>query len=199
MSYTCTWYIEHNDFEGALERFNETTKQWKRHWFETCETIAKNCIEWTKKYILDPISLSIETAKEIIKYTKTRRCSGFIIPMNYLSDCGEDVKGQQTLYLFKFYNSNHEIIFSKIGTTKVSVNERLRQEVAEYLKKFDVASVDVCKIYDCGEMPAESYESFLRATLIKKYPNTWHKNDRFFGVNIPTETFTTLCDTFTNM
>jgi hypothetical protein len=38
----------------------------------------------------------------------------------------------------------------------------------------------------------------LRALLIAEFPNTWHKNDRFFGVDIPTERFNTICNQFAN-
>ena len=127
-----------------------------------------------------------------------RTCGAVTVPMNYLPNCGDDVKGQQTAYLFKFYTNNRAVpVFSKIGTTATSVNNRLRQEIGEYRKKgFDIRSVDVCKIYDCGCVPAEAYESYLRALLIAEFPNTWHRNDRFFGVDIPTDRFCELCDQF---
>lgn len=131
--------------------------------------------------------------------TTYRRCGDVVVPMNYLPGCGEDVKGQQTTYLFKFYTSNSAVpVFSKIGTTAKSVNERLRQEIGEYRKKFDIRSVDVCRIYDCGELPPESFESYLRCKLIKKFPGTWKKNDRFFDTDIPEDLFTALCDQFAN-
>ena len=129
-----------------------------------------------------------------------RNCQGVAVPMNYLPDCGEDVRGQQTVYLFKFYCSDRFVpVFSKIGTTSVSVNSRLRQEIGGYRKNgFDIQSVDVCRIYDCGNCPAEAFESYLRALLIAEFPNTWHKNDRFFGVDIPTERFNAICNQFAN-
>ncbi len=133
----------------------------------------------------------------IIERTTIRRCGNVRIPMNYLENCGPDVKGQQSVYLFKFYTKNRELpVFSKIGTTAKSINERLRQEIGEYRRKFDIRSVDVCKIIDCGEMPAESYESYLRALLMKDYPGTWKRNDRFFGVDVDTERFEELCGIF---
>lgn len=38
------------------------------------------------------------------------------------------------------------------------------------------------KVYDCGEVPPECFESYFRAKYIKQYPNTFVKNDRFMGV-----------------
>ena len=192
--------IIHNDFEGAKARFENANARWKKHWLTTCQTIANNNPHLAERYEFDFDTLTIKVLSITPARTTIRRCGEMAIPMNYLPCCGEDVKGQQTAYLFKFYTSDRTIpIFSKIGTTAKSVNERLRDEIGEYRKKFDIQSVDICKIYDCGEMPAESYESFLRAVLMKKFPNSWHKNDRFFGVDIPTDIFTTLCDTYANM
>lgn len=132
--------------------------------------------------------------------TTIRKCQGVVVPMNYLPDCGEDVSGQQVVYLFKFYCHDRFIpVFSKIGTTAVSVNTRLRQEIGEYRKNgFDIQSVDVCRIYNCGNCPPEAFESYLRALLIAEFPNTWHRNDRFFGVDIPTERFNAICNQFAN-
>ena len=83
--------------------------------------------------------------------------------------------------------------FQKIIVEAPSVNETLNilnGIKSEYL--FNGFS----KIYDCGNVPAEAYESYLRALLIAEFPNTWHRNDRFFGVDIPTDRFCELCDQF---
>jgi hypothetical protein len=39
----------------------------------------------------------------------------------------------------------------------------------------------VHRVYDCGELPAEGLESYFRAKYIKKYPNSFKKNDRFIN------------------
>lgn len=151
-----------------------------------------------RELFLEVVEDETETVAVPVR-TTYRRCGEVVVPMNYLPGCGEDIPGQQTTYLFKFYTDNSNVpVFSKIGTTAKSVNERLRQEIGEYRKKFDIRSVDVCRIYDCGELPPESFESFLRCKLIKKFPGTWKKNDRFFGTDIPEELFTTLCEQFAN-
>lgn len=132
-----------------------------------------------------------------VRVTVRRFKDGRSVLMNYLPECGEDIKGQHTAYLFKFYGEDRTVpLFSKIGTTERTVNERLRQEIGEYCKKFPIQSVDICKIVDCGEMPPESYESYLRALLMKEYPGTWKKNDRFFGTDVDTDRFTELCQVF---
>jgi hypothetical protein len=138
---------------------------------------------------------------EIYAFTKYRRCGDCRIPMNYFNECGEDVKGQRTTYLIKFYSSNDEVpLFSKIGTTAKSVNERLRDEIGDYRKSgYDITRADVCKIWNCGNTPPEAFESFLRALLIADYPGTWKRNDRFFDTDIPVERFCEICDRFSKV
>ena len=99
-------------------------------------------------------------------------------------------------YLFRFFEDDEKTpVFSKIGTSTRDCYKRLKEEIRYYISKsgLDITRVEIVEIWNCGDTPAESYESFMRALLIKKYPNTWHKNDRFFGVSIPLETFVKLC------
>ena len=133
--------------------------------------------------------------------TKVRKCKGVKVKMNYLEDFGEDVKNSQQCYLFKFFTDDEVMpIFSKIGTTGKSCNERLRDEIGEYREKgFNILSVDIAKIYQCGDLPAEAFESFLRAYFIKDYPNTWRKNDRFFGADVDVDKFVKLCKMFSEL
>jgi hypothetical protein len=37
------------------------------------------------------------------------------------------------------------------------------------------------RIYDCGNIPAEGLESYFRAKYIRKYPESFKKNDRFIN------------------
>ena len=99
-------------------------------------------------------------------------------------------------YLFRFFKDDEKTpVFSKIGTSTRDCYKRLKEEIRYYIAKsgLDITRVEIVEIWNCGNTPAESYESFMRALLIKKYPNTWHKNDRFFGVSISLETFVKLC------
>ena len=135
-----------------------------------------------------------------IRVAVRRFKDGRSVQMNYLPECGEDVKGQHTAYLFKFYGEDRTApLFTKIGTTERTVNERLRQEIGEYAKNFPIQSVDICKIVDCGAMPPEGCESYLRCMLMKDYPGTWKKNDRFFNADVDTERFMELCQAFNGM
>ena len=97
---------------------------------------------------------------------------------------------RQLCYLYKFYNSEGELICSKVGTTTRLQEERLKEEITYYKKhNIPVESAKICSVIDCGELPAEGAESITRALFIRKYPSAFCKNDRFFGVDIPTKTF----------
>lgn len=110
------------------------------------------------------------------------------VAMEFMSGCGENIKGEQAVYFFKFFNEN-TLEFNKIGTTAVDVVARLRDEIGEYSKKFDIRRVEIHRICPCGNCPAEGAESALRAELCRHYPEAYRKNDRFFGVDIDPEVF----------
>lgn len=100
------------------------------------------------------------------------------------------VGGHQLVYLFKFYDEQQELICSKVGTTTRLPEERLKEEILYYRKHgIPVASTEICSVIDCGAIPCEGAESITRAAFIRKFPQAFKKNDRFFGVDIPTMTF----------
>ena len=110
------------------------------------------------------------------------------VAMEFMDGCGENIKGEQAVYFFKFFNESG-LEFNKIGTTAVDVVARLRDEIGEYSKKFDIRRVEIHRICPCGNCPAEGAESALRAELCRHYPEAYRKNDRFFGVDIDPEVF----------
>lgn len=98
--------------------------------------------------------------------------------------------GKQLVYLFKFYDSNGKLICSKVGTTTRLPEQRLKEEVKYYQEHgIPVAETEICSVIDCGAIPCEGAESVTRAAFIHKFPDAFCKNDRFFGVDIPTRTF----------
>lgn len=100
------------------------------------------------------------------------------------------VGGRQLVYLFKFYDSDGKLICSKVGTTTRLPEQRLQEEIKYYRKHgIPVESTEICSVIDCGAIPCEGAESITRAAFIRKYPDAFCKNDRFFGVDIPTVTF----------
>ena len=132
---------------------------------------------------------------DMVRETTTK---GYTVEMRFKVGCGLDSKEGNKCYLFHFYDEEEHIIFTKIGTTTKSCEGRLRQEIATYRNKnkYPVHRVEVLRIIDTGEMPPESYESILRATIIKNHPNTYHKNDRFFDVAVGVNEFDNICEMF---
>lgn len=110
------------------------------------------------------------------------------VPMEFMPECGANIKGEQAVYFFKFYNES-SLEFNKVGTSAKDVIGRLRDEIGEYSKKFNICRVEIHRIISCGNRPAEGAESALRAELIRQYPNAFRKNDRFFGVDISPAVF----------
>ena len=110
--------------------------------------------------------------------------------------CDELPKGQNQVYLVKFYGANGDFLFSKIGTTTRTVKQRVREEIRSYNKTFTVTGAIIEKIEDCEDTPPEGAESYLRASLIKKYPHTYLKNDRFMNLDIPAEDFIALLNDY---
>ena len=105
--------------------------------------------------------------------------------------------GKQLCYLFKFYNKHEELICSKVGTTTRLLEQRLKEEIKYYQERgLDVFSGEMCSVIDCKAIPAEGAESIARAYFIRKFPNAFHKNDRFFGVDIPTHTFNKIVNNY---
>lgn len=107
--------------------------------------------------------------------------------------------GKQLVYLYKFYDENNELICSKVGTTTRLPEQRLKEET-KYYRKHDIPvdNAKICSVIDCGELPAEGAESITRALFIQKYPNAFKKNDRFFGVDLPTRTFNKIVNNYLN-
>lgn len=114
---------------------------------------------------------------------------------------GKDgIEKAQRCYFFKFFDEHNKPLFTKIGTTTNSCLSRLKQEIASYQKSgFPIVRVKICGIVDCGELPAEGLESYLRACFIRDFPQVFHKNDRFFDMDIPTEYFFTCAEYYFNM
>lgn len=111
---------------------------------------------------------------------------------------GENLSNEQMVYFFKFYGAD-ELLFDKIGTTTKNAVSRLRDEIGEYSKKFPIDKVEIHRIRSCCGIPAEGYESQLRAKLIADHPTAFRKNDRFFGADIDPAVFDEICDQFANI
>lgn len=174
------WYIENNDFEGAVERLETTSARWKKSWYQVCATIFEACGEWAKKYVLCPAENAVKKVSQVLD-----RKSKYQSRILKSSDCNynfADVKGIEKCYLFEFFDKNGKSICSKVGTTTRKVVQRLREELNSntYIQMGAETAV-IHRVYDCGEIPAEGLESYFRAAYIKKFPESFKKNDRFIN------------------
>ena len=69
-----------------------------------------------------------------------------------------------------------------MGTTTRTVIQRLKEELrSNTYKKIGCVRAVVNRVYDCGDIPAEGLESYFRALYIKRYPQSFKKNDRFMN------------------
>lgn len=175
------WYVEHNDFEGAFDRWETTSPRWKKSWYEVCEKIFNASRRWAENYVLNPINQTIHRIKDIRNaFAPKVRTNGIAIS----NDCPNwnNEKGIQKCYLIEFFNRNKESICSKVGTTIRSVQQRIKEELdSDTYQKMGATSCVIHRVYDCGEIPAEGLESRFRAEYIRKYPKSFSKNDRFIN------------------
>lgn len=89
--------------------------------------------------------------------------------------------GVQQLYLVRLLDRNRQLIWSKVGTTTRKTQKRMTEHL-NYYKKDGVKYIEVVRLWDCGDMEAEMYESAFRAHYMRRYKGAFRKNDRFTGV-----------------
>ena len=173
-------YIATNDLEGAKARLENTSDRWKSHWYETCEKIFNNCIEWAKFYVLDPITQTVKKILDGKSFFPRLRKTDIMVSENCVIETNE--KNIEKCYLIEFFDKNEKSICSKVGTTKRLIQERIREELnSTTYKNMGAVKCLIHRVYNCGDIPAEGLESQFRAMYIKKYPNSFHKNDRFIN------------------
>lgn len=156
----------------------------------TPKQIAKwvNYAESTIKTYVKKFSDLIDKAKKIF-YHVTKKVKTVL------------VGGAQLVYLFKFYDSNGNLVCSKVGTTTRLPEQRMKEEIRNYKKSKNakiatITHADICSVIDCGSVPAEGAESVTRAYFIRKNPDKFVKNDRFIDVDIPTRTFNEIVNNY---
>ena len=160
---SATWYIINDDLMGCYERYQQSYKNWKEHWWETVETIYHQSEKWAKLYIIDPIEKTIRAAARMVSKIKA--------------------ESNNICYWTRLIGETGSIIYNKIGTTTQSVETRMRQILSkQYKDGYErLVDYDVIASWDCGNKSPEGLESYLRAMLIKKYNSqNYVKNDRFF-------------------
>ena len=92
----------------------------------------------------------------------------------------------QQLYLIRLLDKDGDLIYSKVGTTTRSTQSRMKEHLRYYYDS-GVRSIEVTRLWNCGDMDAEGLESQFRAHYIKAYPGTFKKSDRFINVEFDLE------------
>lgn len=89
-------------------------------------------------------------------------------------------KGTKLCYLFKFYDGNGDLLFSKVGTTERTIKKRISEEINYYNNHgIDVWGATIESVFDTGDLEPEGAQDYVKSYYIKKYRNTYIKNDRF--------------------
>lgn len=152
-------YIADNDLEGAIERLENSYKNWKSHWFEVCQIIMNNCKDWAKKYILDPITQTVRTIGDMIKKSKPKNTAQ-----------------ESHTYLINLYDNAGNWVYTKIGKAN-NIQQRLRQIAKEkYLGGGGRAEIITYYTLPNDDL-AQVLESFMRGYFRKT--KTLIPNDRF--------------------
>lgn len=127
----------------------------------------------------------VEDAFLIVKRFVKRVIEQFKPTANVVYSCTK-VEGEQLAYLVRLLDKNGNLMWSKVGTTTRTIEGRMGEHLRTY-RKYGIATIEVTKVWDCGEVDAEGVESFLRAKYIRKYPKTFERNDRFRNVEFDIE------------
>lgn len=189
MAKTMQDYINTNDFEGAVERFEKTNKTWKNRWWETCLTIYHSCKEWAQKYTVDVVTRTFRKIKNVVLKLKKEN---IVIS----DDCPifDNAYSVQKCYLIEFFDENDNSVCSKVGTTIRTIQERIREELnSKTYKNMGAVRCLIHRVYDCGQYPAEGLESFFRAKYIKKFPDSFCAKDRFIKTVFDLEEADRIC------
>jgi hypothetical protein len=162
---------------------NVTTKRMQVVYLDKYGFTAQEIAKWTG-YAISTIKGYIRKYQDLLEkaiktfYHITLKAKAVL--------CG----GRQLVYLYKFYDDKDELICSKVGTTTRLPEQRLKEEIKYYRQhNIPVERGEMCSVIDCGVIPAEGAESQTRAYFIRKHPDAFHKNDRFFGVDLSVRTF----------
>ena len=162
------------------------TKHFQVVFLALFEKVSAKKIAEITNYAVSTVKTYIRKFKSLLEEAKTI----FFSKPEVIVECKLFNEAKEKCYLFKFYDEQNKIIFSKIGTTTRKVKDRLKEEIKSYRKSgINIYAVKICSVFDCKGLPAEGAESICRAEFIKKFPNTFKKNDRFMNVDIPTSEF----------
>lgn len=171
------------NMEAAASTYN------RRKWFEyaldlynrfPCVREVWDYVEKARKLVDRFVKKVVDTVREVVEN---------LLPPRMRTEWNgieQMPKGVQQGYLIRLLDRNHQLIWSKVGTTTEKTGTRMTQHL-NYYKKDGVRFVEVVRLWDCNGLDAEGLESMFRAHYIRKHPGTFRKNDRFTGVEFDLE------------
>lgn len=150
----------------------------RRGWFDLMLKLYERfpAIQETWEYVENAQRLVKRFVKRVVNKIKT----ALNVNINYRASTNYP-EGSQLVYLIRLLDRDGGLVWSKVGTTTRTMKKRMAEHL-RYYKKYGVASIEVTRVYDCGEIPAEGLESEFRSKYMRKYPGAFRKNDRFTGV-----------------
>lgn len=171
-------YVECGDFEGAMERYQTTTPNWKKRWWNALTEIYNCFPKWAQKYILDPLTMTIRNVTEKVQSIKDvrkpyrKRAKGIEIdcPIENVNACGT--------YVVEHYLDG-ERVWLKVGKAK-NLWQRMVRQLADYAKDGKADSVIIRAFYPAEtEEEALSMENLLRHHYKQDPANGFVRQDRF--------------------
>lgn len=150
----------------------------RRGWFDLMLKLYERfpAIQETWEYVENAQRLVKRFVKRVVNKVKT----ALNVNISYRAKA-DYPEGSQLVYLIRLLDRDGGLVWSKVGTTTRTMKKRMTEHL-RYYKKYGVASIEVTRVYDCGEIPAEGLESEFRSKYMRKYPEAFRKNDRFTGV-----------------
>lgn len=135
----------------------------------------------------------LESAKELFKGSRKTKIqksrvedNHFVINENTEIFVECDTKNfysdSEKFYLIRAFDENGKRLFSKVGTTTRDILTRMKEHLKSY-KDLGVVKIIIDRVWNCGNTPAEGFESFFRAIYISKFAKHFKKNDRFFDID----------------
>lgn len=178
-------------YDGINERRMQTVYLYhvKNETIQRISEITNYAVGTVKNYVKKFIGL-LDAAKEyftdVVNKVKKRRASKYDALITWDEKAPILPNKTEQFYLLKLLDKDGKIVFSKVGTTTRETTQRMREHL-KYYAKCGVKSIYVDRVWDCGDIPAESFESLFRAYYIRKYPGKFYKNDRFTAVKFNPE------------
>lgn len=182
----------YNKYEDCYTKYRQIVylSEKKGESYEFIANLTNYAISTIKIYI-KKFAYLLEEACEMFKYSRKKNSQKEEVSKpqhpGIEFHCPDiDEKGGEKFYLIRAFNEKGERIFSKVGTTIREVLTRMKEHLKAY-EKLGIVKIVVDKVWDCGNLPAEGFESWFRAWYIRRWPEKFNKNDRFFDVDFDLE------------